>query len=412
MKTVEGWDKKALRDLATINYGKSPIEILVPDGPYPVVGTGGTERLGNDYLYEGDSIILGRKGTIDRVHFATGRFWTIDTAYYLSDFAESVPHWLFYFLQTIDLRQMNEATGVPSLSRDALYKIEVPTPPKPEQTKIVEILSTVDRAIEETEALIAKQQRIKTGLMQDLLTRGIDEHGNLRSEQTHRFKDSPLGRIPVEWGATPLKDSVHIKHGYAFAGEFFSDQWNENVLLTPGNFHVKGGLYFNKSNTKYYIGSVPEEFVLSNGDVLVVMTDLTKEMAILGRTVVLHHPDRVLHNQRIGKVEVNRGMEMDLEFLALLMNSDFHRDSVKVTATGTTVRHTSPEKLLSPLIPTFGLNEQIRIRTRVAAIEEDIRSVNEKLAKTLRLKTALMQDLLTGKKRVTPLLTEVQEVGT
>ena len=75
---------------------------------------------------------------------------------------------------------------------------------KPEQTKIAEILSTVDRAIEQTEALIAKQQRIKTGLMQDLLTRGIDEHGNLRSEQTHQFKDSPLGRIPVEWEVREL----------------------------------------------------------------------------------------------------------------------------------------------------------------------------------------------------------------
>ena len=62
----------------------------------------------------------------------------------------------------------------------------------------------MDRAIEQTEALIAKQQRIKTGLMQDLLTRGIDEHGNLRSEQTHQFKDSPLGRIPVEWEVTSL----------------------------------------------------------------------------------------------------------------------------------------------------------------------------------------------------------------
>ena len=63
-----------------------------------------------------------------------------------------------------------------------------------EQSKIAEVLSTVDRAIKQSETLIAKQQRIKTGLMQDLLTRGIDEHGNLRSEQTHKFKDSPLGR--------------------------------------------------------------------------------------------------------------------------------------------------------------------------------------------------------------------------
>ena len=75
---------------------------------------------------------------------------------------------------------------------------------KAEQAKIAEVLSTVDRAIEQTEALIAKQQRIKTGLMQDLLTRGMDEHGNLRSEQTHKFKDSPLGRIPVEWDPIPF----------------------------------------------------------------------------------------------------------------------------------------------------------------------------------------------------------------
>ena len=71
----------------------------------------------------------------------------------------------------------------------------------------------MDRAIEQTEALIAKQQRIKTGLMQDLLTRGIDEHGNLRSEQTHKFKDSPLGRIPVEWEIVHLGNVSEISSG-------------------------------------------------------------------------------------------------------------------------------------------------------------------------------------------------------
>ena len=73
----------------------------------------------------------------------------------------------------------------------------IPQMNKAEQAKIAEILSTVDQAIERTEALIAKQQRIKTGLIEDLLTRGVDEHGNLRSEPTHKFKDSPVGRILV-----------------------------------------------------------------------------------------------------------------------------------------------------------------------------------------------------------------------
>ena len=250
MKCENSWKSQSLRELATINYGRSPATILAEDGLYPVVGTGGSERLGNDYLHEGESIILGRKGTIDRVYFATGRFWTIDTAYYLSDFGESVPRWLFYYLQTIDLRQMNEATGVPSLSRDLLYKIEIPTPPKPEQTKIAEVLSTVDRAIEQTEALIAKQQRIKTGLMQDLLTRGIDEHGNLRTEQTHKFKNSPLGRIPVEWEVKELKEICNVTSSRRI---FFSDYKTEGVPfyrskeiielvrdgLTPGELYIE-----------------------------------------------------------------------------------------------------------------------------------------------------------------------------
>ena len=72
----------------------------------------------------------------------------------------------------------------------------------------------MDRAIEQTEALIAKQQRIKTGLMQDLLTRGIDEHDNIRSEQTHQFKDSPLGRIPMEWDDPLIENiAVHVGSG-------------------------------------------------------------------------------------------------------------------------------------------------------------------------------------------------------
>jgi type I restriction enzyme S subunit len=110
------------------------------------------------------------------------------------------PEFVYYnILFNIDkVKRLGEGTTFAEISKSALSGVELPFPINlAEQTKIAEILSTVDRAIEQTEALIAKQQRIKTGLMQDLLTRGIDEPGNLRSESTHEFKDSPLGRLPV-----------------------------------------------------------------------------------------------------------------------------------------------------------------------------------------------------------------------
>ncbi|MEK7827232.1 MAG: restriction endonuclease subunit S [Thermodesulfobacteriota bacterium] len=116
------------------------------------------------------------------------------------------------------------------LSISSIEDLEIPLAPRPEQTKIAEILSTVDRAIEQTEALIAKQQRIKTGLMQDLLTRGIDEHGNLRTEQTHQFKNSPLGRIPVEWEVDEFGHSVES----AMDGPFGSNLKSDHYVDEPG----------------------------------------------------------------------------------------------------------------------------------------------------------------------------------
>ena len=121
-----------------------------------------------------------------------------------------VPQYVFYLLYWNYyagrvLKYQQQTTGIINFKLCEYSDEEVLVPAKAaEQCKIAEVLSTVDRAIKRTETLIAKQLRIKTGLMQDLLTRGIDEHGNLRSEQTHEFKDSPLGRIPMEWDAMPL----------------------------------------------------------------------------------------------------------------------------------------------------------------------------------------------------------------
>ncbi len=406
---VEGWDKKALRDLATINYGKSPIEILAPDGPYLVVGTGGTERLGNDYLYEGESIILGRKGTIDRVHFATGRFWTIDTAYYLSDFAESVPLWLFYFLQTIDLRQMNEATGVPSLSRDALYKIEVSAPPKPEQTKIAEILSTVDRTIEQTEALIAKQQRIKTGLMQDLLTRGIDEHGNLRSEQTHQFKDSPLGRIPVEWEVGGFDNYVvndaGIKPG-PFGSSLTKDMYVQEGYRVYGQEQVIGGTldlgdYFISARKFAEMAG----FAVRPGDVLISL------VGTIGHVLIIptgHYPGVI--NPRLLRFRPEPRHCLP-EFLRALLLSQPVRLQLDTFATGGTMPVLSAGIIRKLCVVVIGRAEQTRIIQTVGKLEKCLLTSSKRLNKLRSIKTALMQDLLTGKVRVTPLLNKQEEAA-
>lgn len=152
------------------------------------------------------TVLLSFKLSIGRVAFAGCNLYTNEAIAGLRS-EELLSEFLFYGLQQWDLLQnVDQAIKGATLNKDKLKKVEFEYPQSlVEQAKIAEVLSTLDRAIEQTEALIAKQHRIKTGLMQDLLTKGIDEHGNIRSETTHAFKDSALGRIPVEWDVEAIE---------------------------------------------------------------------------------------------------------------------------------------------------------------------------------------------------------------
>lgn len=397
MSGLEGWKTKTLRELVTINYGRSPAEILADDGLYPVVGTGGSDRRGNDYLHEGESIILGRKGTIDRVYFATGSFWTIDTAYYLCDFGESVPRWLYYFLQTIDFRQMNEATGVPSLSRDLLYKIEITTPPKPEQAKIAEILSTVDRAIEQTEALIAKQQRIKAGLMQDLLTRGIDEHGNLRTEQIHKFKDTPLGRIPAKWVVRKLSELVDedITYGIVQAGPNIE---NGVPYIRTGDMAGETISIAQLLRTSERIAKSYKRSMVFAGDIVFALR------ATVGKVLPV---SKELEGANLtqGTAKISPKESIEPPFLLWALQTDMVQNQIRLHQKGTTFMEITLGDLRSIEIAIpLRRDEQVSISDNLAKHDElRVRCILYCL-KLRSLKTALMQDLLTGKKRVTKLI--------
>jgi type I restriction enzyme S subunit len=195
-----------------------------------------------------------------------------------------------------------------------------------------------------------------------------------------------------------LSEVAKIKHGFAFEGEFFSSDEKEHVLLTPGNFHIDQKLYFG-SNTKYYDGPIPKDYVLNNGDLLVVMTDLTKNMAILGNAVILDATKKVLHNQRIGKVDFHKD-KVDGDFLCLALNSPLVRNKVKASASGTTVRHTSPSKILDVSFSFPPLPEQRKIAKILSTWDKAIATTEKLIETSKQQKKALMQQLLTGKKRL------------
>jgi len=147
-----------------------------------------------------------------------------------------------------------------------------------------------------------------------------------------------------EWLATTLGKLITVKHGWAFKGECFATEGDE-IVLTPGNFPIGGGLKIRPGKDHYYTGNYPSEFLLEPGDLLVVMTDLTQNAPILGSPAFVPSHPRMLHNQRLGLVKVKPGVDLDRRFLYYLLLSDRSRAQLRATATGTTVRHTAPERI-------------------------------------------------------------------
>src|SRR3990172_9410076 len=135
---------------------------------------------------------------------------------------------------------------------------------------------------------------------------------------------------------------AEIKHGFAFEGESFSDEPAPDVLLTPGNFAIGGG--FKADKFKYYIGPVPEEYVLAPGDLIVTMTDLSKASDTLGYPALVpaSHNKRYLHNQRLGKIIICVELQIDKLFLYYLLRTEEYRNEVLASASGSVIKHTSP----------------------------------------------------------------------
>ncbi|WP_276964674.1 restriction endonuclease subunit S [Chryseobacterium sp.] len=162
----EGWKKKNLGELFEVGNGRDYKHLN--KGDIPVYGSGGYMLSVNDFLYDGESVCIGRKGTIDKPIFLTGKFWTVDTLFYTYSFNNCYPKFIYYIFQNIDWLKHNEAGGIPSLSKTNIHKIKTMIPKIKEQKKIAICLSEVDDLITIQIEKIKQLKAYKKGLMQRL----------------------------------------------------------------------------------------------------------------------------------------------------------------------------------------------------------------------------------------------------
>ena len=160
-KDYPDWQTKHLGEVLKIGSGRDYKHLA--DGAIPVFGSGGIMTKVNEFLYDGESVGIGRKGTIDRPVFLTGKFWTVDTLFYTHSFREVLPKFIYYVFKKINWYRYNEASGVPSLSKKTIEKIAVKIPCLPEQAKIANFLSAADDKITQVDNQIEKTTAFKKG---------------------------------------------------------------------------------------------------------------------------------------------------------------------------------------------------------------------------------------------------------
>jgi len=257
-----------------------------------------------------------------------------------------------------------------------------------EQRAIVDILTTVDDGIEQTEALIRKYQRIKQGLMQDLLTRGVDENGELRCESKHRFKDSEIGHIPYEWEVT---DFEHIVNNITArwvprnTGVSFPCLNLENIESEIG--HVNG---FSDA-----IENASTKTIFLKGDILFgKLRPYLKKYWIADVDGVCTTEILVFRAQRT----------IDPRYIYYLVQNERFINYTISSSFGTKMPRTSWDVIKRYTIGKPDFEEQKRISKILFTIDSQIETSRVELLKLNTLKQGLMQDLLTGKVRVNALL--------
>jgi type I restriction enzyme, S subunit len=425
MSAVEGWITKRLDEIGTICSGSTPSTSVSSfwDGEIIWVTPNDLSKQRTPYLKDSGkritekglngcsaqltppgSLVMSSRAPIGYVALPTIPFCTNQGCKTIVLKTQFHPEFAYYnLLFNIDkVKNLGEGTTFAEISKSALsaVKLDFPTSPS-EQDRIAEILLTVDRAIEQTEAVITKQQRIKTGLMQDLLTHGIDEHGNLRSEQTHKFKDSPMGRIPAEWEVKSFGEILGKGGGLLQTGPFGS-QLHSHDYVSDG------------------VPVVMPQDIASNGISTANIARITEKKAeslkrhrmIPGDLVFARRGD-LSRCAIIGAKE--RGwlcgtgcllMRPPIKVLSPRWTADtyrFHPSQLQVAAraVGSTMPNLNTGIISDIKVALPSIEEQTRIESQLQAVDYDGIAIMNRLQKLRILKTALMQDLLTGKKRVT-----------
>ncbi|KQT24151.1 hypothetical protein ASG22_09045 [Chryseobacterium sp. Leaf405] len=363
-KIPEDWKVTKLRNIIKLGNGRDYKHLQV--GEIPVYGTGGIMTYVNDYLFDGKTVGIGRKGSIDKPVLLNGKFWTVDTLFYIKEFFDVDVDYVFNLFQSINWMKYNEATGLPSLSQNNILNIEIGLPKLDEQKKIAEVLSTWDKAIQETTSIIKKLEKRNKALAFSLL------HGKL---STGKVKQLSLSKFLIHTPREIYKPAT-------------------NYLSLGIRSHGKG--IFHKPDSDPKVIAMEKLYEVKENDFIVNITFAWEHaVAIISKKdeggLVSHRFPTYVINNEIISTEYFRHYILQPFFKYML-------DNISPGGAGRN-RVLSKKDLLKLIIEVPTLEEQNKIAEILNTANEELKKYTQKLDNLQDQKKGLMQQLLTGKVR-------------
>jgi type I restriction enzyme S subunit len=359
------WSVKTLFEVLKVKHGKSQKEVANAKGEYPILASGGVIGRAKEFLYDKPSVLIGRKGTIDKPQLMTTPFWSVDTLFYTEIFDGNSAEFIFYNFLLIDWYSYNEASGVPSLNARTIEQIKIPLPPtKGEQTAIANALNDADELITRLEQLIAKKRLIKQGAMQELL--------------------KPKG----DWEVKKLGEVGECIIGLTYSPRNISTE-GKLVLRSSNIFNNK--LVYN--DNVFVNVKISERLITKNGDILICVRNGSRNL--IGKCAYIN-------GKGVGEtfgafMSIFRSSYND--FIFHVFQSNIIQRQIEETI-GATINQLTNKNLNAFEIPFPNTSEQTRIAQILSDMDAEIVALETKLAKYKMLKQGMMQNLLTGKIRL------------
>jgi type I restriction enzyme S subunit len=378
----EGWDDATLGDLVKLQRGHDLPSQNRIDGEVKVIGGGGPNGFHNVARANAPGIVIGRSGSgIGNAWWSVEDFWPLNTGMYVTDYLGNDPRFCFLWLDWIDFTSHNSGGAQPSLNRNFIYPIPLPIPPLPEQRKIADILSTWDQAIEKTEALLANARTQKRALMQQLLT------GKRRfpAFEGQPWKEVRLGDVGIVSSAGVDKKSESgqpdvrlLNFLDVFRREFIFDQELDHVVSAPP--------------------AKVEKCNVRCGDIFFTPSSETrKDIAI--SAVAAEDMLGVCYSYHVVRFRLTE--PWDLNFRAyVFQNDDFRKQAYKLGDGGGQRYVISQGNFRNMVVRVPSVAEQQQIGRILRAASEEVTELERQIIKLRTEKKALMQQLLTGKRRV------------